>query len=95
MSPRYRAGAGKRVDTTSKTLIAYAKSLGFEYEPVNATFDGVLFWGATSVCVDWKSAGGLLTPSQQRMVARGLPIRYISKSEQLEQLKSELLRQTR
>jgi len=92
VSPRYRAGAGKRVDNTSKPLIAYAKALGFDYEPVNATFDGVLVWGATAVCVDWKSAGGQLTPSQQRMVARGFPVRFLSRPEQLDALKSELLR---
>lgn len=90
--PRYRSGAGKRVDNTSKPLIAYAKSLGFDYEGVNGTFDGVLVWGTTAVCVDWKSVGGLLTPTQQRMVARGFPIRYISRPEQLDQLRAELMK---
>lgn len=80
-----------RIDNTARTLTAYAKSLGFDYEPVNATFDGVLAWGTTAICVDWKSPGGLLTPTQQRMVARGFPIRYISKPEQLDALRHELM----
>lgn len=87
-----RRAFANKVDTTAKPLIAYAKSLGFDYEGVNGTFDGVLFWGAQSVCVDWKSAGGTLTPTQQRMVARGLPIRYLSRPEQLDALRSELMR---
>lgn len=91
--PRYKAGAGKRVDSTSKPLIATAKDLGFDYEPVNATFDGVLVFMGTAICVDWKSQGGLLTPSQQRMVARGFPLRFIHRPEQLEALKAEILRQ--
>lgn len=93
MSPRYRAGAGKRVDNTSKPLIAYAKSLGFDYEPVNATFDGVLAFGLTAICVDFKSPGGTLTPSQQRMVARGFPVRFVSIPEHIDAIKAEVLRQ--
>lgn len=92
MSPRYRAGAGKRVDKTSQPLIAYAKSIGFDYEPANASFDGVLSLGRTAICVDWKSPDGLLTPSQQRMVARGFPIWFLSRPEQLDALKVELSR---
>jgi hypothetical protein len=92
MSPRYRSGAGKRVDNTSKPLIAYAKSIGFDYEGVNGTFDGVLAWGATAVCVDWKSLGGTLTPAQQKMIARAFPVRFIHKPEQLDQLKAELVK---
>jgi hypothetical protein len=88
--PRYRAGAGKRVDATSKTLIAHAKALGFDYEGVNGTFDGVLVWGTTAICVDWKGVRRTLTPSQQRMVLRGFPVRFIDKAEQLDALKQEL-----
>lgn len=80
------------MDNTSKALIAHAKALGFDYEPVNATFDGVLAWGTTAVCVDWKSPGGTLTPSQQRMVARGFPVSYVSKPEQLDALRVALMR---
>lgn len=92
MSPRYRAGAGKRVDKSSQPLIAYAKSIGFDYEPANASFDGVLAYGKQAICVDWKSGGGMLTPSQQRMVARGFPIWFCSRPEQLDALKAELSR---
>lgn len=87
-----RRAFANRVDKTSKELIAYAKSLGFDYEGVNGTFDGVLAWGATAVCVDWKSPGGLMTPAQQRMVLRGFPVRFISTPEQLDALKVELSR---
>lgn len=90
--PRYRSGAGKRVDNTSKPLIAYARTLGFDYEGVNGTFDGVLAWDKTAVCVDWKSLGGMLTPSQQKMIARGFPVRFIHRAEQLDALKAELMK---
>jgi hypothetical protein len=87
-----RRAFANRVDKTAKELIAYAKSLGFDYEGVNGTFDGVLAWGSTAVCVDWKSPGGLLTPAQQRMVLRGFPVRFIGKPEQIDALRSELMR---
>ncbi|MEY4705755.1 MAG: hypothetical protein RL042_1960 [Nitrospirota bacterium] len=81
-----------RIDNTAKALIAYAKSLGFDYEVVNGTFDGVLAWGQTTICVDWKSKGGELTPAQQRMVARGFPIRFVQRPEQIDALRAELMR---
>lgn len=87
-----RRAFANRVDDTAKPLIAYAKTLGFDYEGVNGTFDGVLVWGTTAVCVDWKSPGGQLTPAQQRMVARGFPVRFLSRPEQLDALKAELVR---
>jgi hypothetical protein len=86
-----RRAFANRVDNTSKALIAHAKALGFDYEPVNATFDGVLALGHIAVCVDWKSAGASLTPAQQRMVARGFPVKFIHKPEQLEALRLELI----
>lgn len=89
---RYRSGAGKRVDNTAKPLIAHAKALGFDYEGINGTFDGVLVWGTTAICVDWKSPNGTLTPTQQRMVARGFPVRYISRPEQIDALRAELMK---
>ena len=92
MSPRYRAGAGKRVDATSKDLIAYAKQIGFDYEPANASFDGVLSLGPIAVVIDWKAPGASLTPSQQRMVTRGFPVRFISTPAQLDRLQVELLK---
>ena len=80
-----------RIDNIAKTLIAYAKSLGFDYEGVNGTFDGVLVWGTTAICVDWKSKGGTLTPTQQRLVARGFPLRFIQTPAQLDALRAELM----
>jgi hypothetical protein len=82
----------RKIDTTATALVAYAKSLGFDYEVVNGTFDGVLAWGQITICIDWKSKGGELTPAQQRMVARGFPVRFIQRPEQLDALKAELLR---
>ena len=82
-----------RVDATAKDLIAYAKSLGFDYLPINGVVDGVLVFGGFRACVvDWKSPGGDLTPAQSKLVARGFPIRFVSKPEQLDQLKAEVSR---
>ena len=85
-----RRAFANRVDNTAKALIAHAKALGFDYEPVNGSFDGVLAYGHLAICVDWKSPGGSLTPAQQRMVLRGFPLKFIGKPEQLEALKGEL-----
>lgn len=52
----------------------------------------MLVWGHAVTLVDWKSAGGTLTPKQQKMVARGFPIRYVSTTAQLDALRSELMR---
>jgi hypothetical protein len=81
-----------RPDTGSKELIAYAKSIGFDYEHFGGSVDGALAWGATAVLVEWKSKGGTLTPTQQRLIARGFPVRYVSRHEQLDALKQELMR---
>jgi hypothetical protein len=79
-----------RPDTGSKELIAYAKSLGFDYEHMGGSIDGVLAWGDKVTLVEWKSKGGTLTPSQQRLVARGFPVRFVSRPEQLDALKVEV-----
>ena len=81
-----------RIDNTAKALIAYAESLGFVYLPINGTVDGVLAWGQTTTVVDWKSKGGELTPAQAKLVAKGFPVRFISKPEQLDALRAELMR---
>lgn len=81
-----------RSDTGSKELIAYAKSLGFDYEPWGGAIDGALAWGDTVILVDWKSKGGTLTPSQQRIIARGFPVRFVTRVEQLDQLRAELMK---
>lgn len=87
-----RRAFANRVDNTAKELIAYAESLGFVYCPVNGTIDGVLAWGHTLTAVDWKSPGATLTPAQQRIIAKGFPVRFVSRPEQLDQLKAEVSR---
>jgi hypothetical protein len=84
---RYRVN---RPDTGSKELIAYAKKLGFDYEHMGGSIDGVLAWGEKVTLVEWKSKGGTLTPTQQRLVARGFPVRFVSRPEQLDALKAEV-----
>ena len=85
---RYRIN---RPDAGSKELIAYAESLGFLYEHFGGALDGALAWGQTVVLIDWKSKGGTLTPAQQRLMARGFPVRYISQPAQLDALRAELM----
>ena len=82
-----------RIDNTAKTLIAYAQSIGFDYLPINGVVDGVLALGGFRACVvDWKSPGGDLTPAQSKLVARGFPVRFVARPEQLDTLKAELSR---
>jgi hypothetical protein len=82
----------KRIDSTATALIAYAKSVGFDYVPINDVIDGLLVWGQTVIIADWKSHGGELTPAQSRLIARGVPVRFLSRPEQLDALKAELVR---
>ena len=82
----------KRIDNTATALIAYAKSIGFDYEVVNGTFDGILALGQTAIVVDWKSPGGELTLAQSKLVARGFPVRFVQRPEQLDALRAEILR---
>ena len=84
---RYRVN---RRDNGSKELEAYARDLGFVVYSDSGAIDCHLAWGTTIVAVEWKSKGGTLTPSQQRIIASGYPVRFISKPEQIEQLKQEL-----
>jgi hypothetical protein len=79
-----------RVDATAKTLRAYAESLGFGVVVINGVVDSLLVWGSRVVIVDWKSKGGTLTPDQAKLVARGVPIRFITTPEQLDALKAEV-----
>ncbi len=82
----------RKIDTTATALVAYAKSIGFEYVPINDVIDGLLIFGQVVIIVDWKSTGGELTPSQSRLIARGVPVRFLHRPEQLDALKVELLR---
>ena len=84
---RYRIN---RSDAGSKELIAYAKSIGFDYEHLGGSIDGALAWGQKPILVEWKSKGGTLTPTQQRLVARGFPVRFIQTAAQLDALKAEV-----
>lgn len=82
-----------RPDTGSKELIAYAKSIGFDYEHLGGAVDGYVWLGRAIAIVDWKKEkGGALTPAQCKLVARGAPIHFISRPEQLDALKAELSR---
>jgi hypothetical protein len=79
-----------RVDNTSKANRAYAESLGFVVVVLNSVVDCLLCWGTTVFIVDWKSKGGTLTPDQAKLVAKGVPIRFITTPEQLDALKAEV-----
>ena len=79
-----------RVDNTAKALRAYAESLGFVVVPINGVIDCLLVWGDTVRVVDWKSKGGTLTPDQIKLVAKGVPVRFVSTPEQVQALKDEV-----
>ena len=79
-----------RVDNTAKALRAYAESLGFVVVPINGVIDCLLVWGDTVRVVDWKSKGGTLTPDQIKLVAKGVPVRFVSTPEQVQALKDEI-----
>ena len=81
-----------RRDTGSKELEQYAKDLGFVIYSDSGAVDAHLALGMKIAAVEWKSPGGTLTPRQMRLLASGYPIRFISRPEQLDQLKVELMR---
>ena len=86
-----------KLDTTDKPLTAYAKSLGFSVLPINGTVDKLLWhprMGQLVMIVEFKSAGGTLTERQQKLVAAGWPIRFLSNAEQIAALKAELIGRT-
>lgn len=87
-----RRAFANRVDATEKTLVAYAKSIGFGYAKNGGDWDGDLFYGQRVIPVDWKSPtnGRTVKPSQLRLLADGFPLRFISRPEQLDQLKAEI-----
>ena len=86
---RYRVN---RRDNGSKALEKYAESLGFVVHVESGAIDAYLAWGQQIVAVEWKSKGGTLTPTQQRLIARGFPVRFVGSPEQLDQLRAELMR---
>ena len=81
-----------RIDNTAKALTAYAESLGFVVYTINGDIDANLAWGQTVIAVDWKSPGGELTKGQQRLLARGFPVRFVARPEQIDALRAELMR---
>lgn len=83
MKPSY---ARHRVDATAKALTAEAKRLGVDVATVGGAIDAVLWLGTTVRLVDWKSPDGGLTPSQQKLVAGGAPVVFVSTVQQLEAL---------
>ncbi len=87
-----RRAFANKVDNSAKALIAYSESLGFVYLPINGTVDGVLAWGQAACVVDWKSKGGTLTPAQAKLLAKGFPVRFLSRPEQIDALRSEMMR---
>ena len=86
---RYRTN---RRDNGSKALEQYAKDLGFVVYAEAGAIDAHLALGQKIVAVEWKSQGGTLTPSQQRLIASGYPVRFIQRPEQLDALRAELMR---
>lgn len=80
-----------RIDNTAKALRAYAESLGFVVVPINGVIDCLLQYGSHTVICDWKSPGGTLTDDQIKLVAKGLQMRFVSRPEQLDALKQELM----
>jgi hypothetical protein len=85
-----RARQAARVDNTAKALRKYAESIGFVVVVLNTVVDCLLVWGSRVIITDWKSPGGSLTPAQATLVAKGVPIRFISRTEQLDALRVEL-----
>lgn len=88
-----RRAFANRVDESEKPLVAYAQSIGFGYAKNGGDWDGDLFLGRDVVPVDWKTPEkGTVKPKQLKLLASGFPLRFISKPEQLDALKAELLK---
>ena len=87
MRPVY---ARRRVDSTAKELTAYARSLGLGVEPLGGTVDAVAIYGRVVKLIEWKSKGGELQPSQAKLVAKGVPLYFISTTEQVDALAAEM-----
>lgn len=84
-----RRGPGKfaRSDANAKELIAAAESMGARYLGLHGVIDGVLLMpDGRMELVDWKRPKGRLTDDQQRLVAAGWPLRFVSDVEQLQAL---------
>jgi hypothetical protein len=80
-----------RTDNTAKELRAYAESLGFVVAHIGGVIDCLLIWGDRTIPCDWKSKNGELTKDQGKWIAKGIPIRFLSKPEQIDALRAELM----
>lgn len=85
--------AGRKVDATAKALTAACKQLGVECAPLGGAIDAVIWWGPVVRLIDWKTPGKSITDSQGKLVARGLPIAFISTVEQLQAVVAEMRRE--
>lgn len=93
MRPGY---ANRRVDSTAKALMAYARSLGLGVEPLGGAIDCVAWYGPVVRLIDWKTEGkAALTESQGKLLARGCPISFISTTEQIDLLAHDMKREAR
>jgi len=93
MGAGMRRAFANKVDASEKSLVAYARSIGFGYAKAGFDWDGDLFLGQWVQPVDWKTPGKeKLTEKQAKLIATGFPLRFVSRPEQLEALKAELLR---
>lgn len=81
-----------RSDTGSKELKAYAEQLGFVVHCEGGTVDAYLCLGTRIAAVEFKSKGGTLTPKQQRLIARGFCVVFISNPQQLDHLRAEMMK---
>jgi hypothetical protein len=86
---RYRVN---RSDNGSKALKQYAEDLGFVVHSEGGAIDAYLSLGQRIAAVEWKSKGGELTKSQQRLIAKGFPIRFVQTPAQLDALRAELMK---
>lgn len=82
-----------RADTTAKALGAHAKSCGLWVLNLGGAVDAAWGVGEWVALVDYKSPGGELTPTQARLVAAGVPIHFVSTTEQVEALAAKMKRE--
>ena len=84
--------ARHRTDTTAKALSAYAAQCGLTIVDVGHPFDALAVYGEVQRAIDWKTPGGTLTDSQAKLVARGVPVRFVSTPEQVDALAAQMKR---
>jgi hypothetical protein len=86
--------AGRKVDASAKALEAHAKALGVDCAPLGGAVDAIWWLGRVLRAVDYKSPGkAALTESQGKLIARGLPLNFVSTPQQVEALVSDMKRE--